>query len=162
MATRTNRRSFDCASRDETARGFAQDDNFAQDDTFATRDFLIGDFPMPHKYPIFLGWLEAAVDEGGGTASGEELDEEDGGGQAGALEDEWGAAEDFDGAIEPFGRDGVEGDAEEHHGDHGDGDVCDREGKGAEAAEDGHGGGDVRGAEEYPGEADEVEGDEDA
>src|SRR6266851_2496233 len=27
-ARRANRRSFDCASRDETARAFAQDDNF--------------------------------------------------------------------------------------------------------------------------------------
>jgi hypothetical protein len=28
LALRANRRSFDCASRDETARGSAQDDNF--------------------------------------------------------------------------------------------------------------------------------------
>jgi hypothetical protein len=28
IALRANRRSFDCASRDETARGSAQDDNF--------------------------------------------------------------------------------------------------------------------------------------
>jgi len=27
--SKCNRRSFDCASRDETARGFAQDDNFS-------------------------------------------------------------------------------------------------------------------------------------
>ena len=106
-------------------------------------------------------WLEVAVDEGGGTAAGEEFDEEDGGGEAGSLEDEGGAAEDFDGAIEPFGRDGVEGNAKEHHADHGEADVVDGEGHGAEAAEDGEGGRDVRRAEEDPGEADEVEGDED-
>jgi hypothetical protein len=29
-ATRANRRSFDCASRDETAGGFAQDDIFGE------------------------------------------------------------------------------------------------------------------------------------
>jgi hypothetical protein len=42
-----------------------------------------------------------AVDEGGGTAAGEEFDEEDGGGEACALKDERGATEDFDGFIEP-------------------------------------------------------------
>ena len=29
LALRANRRSFDCASRDKTARGSAQDDNFS-------------------------------------------------------------------------------------------------------------------------------------
>jgi hypothetical protein len=28
LGIRGNRRSFDCASRDETARGYAQDDTF--------------------------------------------------------------------------------------------------------------------------------------
>jgi hypothetical protein len=56
----------------------------------------------------------------------------------------------------------VEADAEEHHADHGKVDVIECEGHGAEAAEDVEGGGDVGRAEEDPGEADEVEGNEDA
>ncbi len=56
----------------------------------------------------------------------------------------------------------MDGDSGEHDGEHREADVADREGHGAEAAQDGKSGGDVGGAEEDPREADEVKGDEDA
>src|SRR5260370_39889571 len=37
LALRTNRRSFDCTSREETARGSAQDDNFFINRSICTR-----------------------------------------------------------------------------------------------------------------------------
>ena len=109
---------------------------------------------------VAMGGLEVAVDEGCGALAGEGLDEEDEGGEGGALGPEGEGGGELLRPGEGDGRKAVEDDGEGHDGEDREGEVFGAEGEGADLIEDGERFGDGGSAEEDPGEADEVEGEE--